>query len=266
MAYQIWQTETLDSEAALGRRPDSLGLRPRRGVPQPRRTLQQRAVPAFHDDGSMWASHLELHRDHGRRAAMLVDEWVRRTAAASVAEALRVGGYDGLTFRSVARLAGLDCGVVRHVFASKADMVFRALRPASEPPAGRSALTAAGEAIVSRYLRLWETGDNALILRSLLCASMRDHDLAARIEDHTVRTLIRPFAEEVRATDAYPRARLAVSQLLGLAVSRYLLPQEPLASADIETIAAWAGPSLDCCLRGELGRAWVSPGPGFPSA
>ncbi len=89
---------------------------------------------------------------------------------------------------------------------------------------------------------------------------MRDHDLAARIEDHTVRTLIRPFAEEVRATDAYPRARLAVSQLLGLAVSRYLLPQEPLASADIETIAAWAGPSLDCCLRGELGRAWVSPG------
>ena len=93
---------------------------------------------------------------------------------------------------------------------------------------------------------------------------MRDPGLAARMEAHAIRTLLRPFAEEVRTTDAYPRARLAVSQLLGLAVSRYLLPQEPLASADIETIAAWAGPSLDYCLRGELGRACVPSGSGRP--
>ena len=197
---------------------------------------------------------------------MLADEWVRRAAAASVAEALRAGGYEGLTFRSVARLAGLDVGDLERVFPSTADMALKALRPALERPAGRCAFTAAGETIVARYLRFWETGDNILILRSLMCASMHDRRLAARMEAHTIRTLIRPFAEEVRATDAYPRARLAVSQLLGLAVSRYMLPQEPLASADIETIAAWAGPSLDCCLRSELGRACIACGPGAARA
>ncbi len=61
-------------------------------------------------------------------------------------------------------------------------------------------------------------------------------------------------------TDAYPRARLAFSQLLGLAVSRYVLVQEPLASADHETIAAWARPSLDYFLHGELGGSSTSVG------
>ena len=206
------------------------------------------------------------------RAATLADEWVRSTAAASVAAVLRSDGYDGLTFQSVACRAGLDGDDVRRVFPSRADIVLKALRPATERPAGRSAFTASGETIVARFLRFWETDDNPLILRSLLCASLRDPRLAARIEAHIVGTLIRPFAEDVGVPDAYPRARLAFSQLLGLAVSRYLLPQEPLASADIETIAAWAGPSLDYCLRGELGRgvtslpsaAPVAPGPALP--
>ena len=208
-----------------------------------------------------WASGRSI-QDGSRRAAALADEWVRRAAAACVAPVLAAGSYDGLTFQAVARLAGLDCRDLQRIFPSKADMAFAALRPAPEGPAGRSALTLEGEVIVARYLRFWETGDNALVLRTLMCASLHDPHLAARMEAHTIRTLIRPFAEEVRLTDAYPRARLAVAQLLGLAVSRYLLPQEPLASADIETIASWAGPALDYCLRGELGRAWPPCGSG----
>ena len=145
-------------------------------------------------------------------------------------------------------------------------MALKALRPAFERPAGRSAFTSPGKSVVACFLKFWETGDNALILRSLLSASVRDERLAARLEAQIVGTLIRPFAEDVGATDAYPRARLAFSQLLGLAMSRYLLPQEPLASADIETIAAWAGPSLDYCLRGELGYSVSSLPPATPRA
>jgi AcrR family transcriptional regulator len=205
---------------------------------------------------------LAADRAAAGRAAMLADEWVRRAAAASVAAVLQADGYDSVSFQSVARRAGLNGDDVRRVFPSKAEMVLKALRPASEQPAGRSAFTSSGEIIVARFLRFWQADDNALILRSLLCASLRDPRLAARMEAHIVGTLIRPFAEDVGATDAYPRARLAFSQLLGLAVSRYLLPQEPLASADIETIAAWAGPSLDYCLRGELGGACAPCGSG----
>jgi AcrR family transcriptional regulator len=212
--------------------------------------------------GCLPARGLADGRAAAGRAAMLADEWVRRAAAASVAAVLRADGYDGLSFQYVARRAGLNGDDVRRVFPSKAEMVLKALRPASERPTGRSAFTSSGEIIVGRFLQFWETDDNALILRDLLCASLRDPRLAARMEAHIVGTLIRPFAEDVGGTDAYPRARLAFSQLLGLAVSRYLLPQEPLASADIETMAAWAGPSLDYCLRGELGGACTPCGSG----
>jgi hypothetical protein len=265
VAYATRQkpTKLREADDTHQARTGELGLRTRLGTPQPRFVADPPAEPGFGNAaGGLPVAGVMVGRESVGRAAMLADEWVRRAAAASVAAALEAGGYDGLTFQSVARPAGLDGDDVRRVFPSTADMVLKALRPAPGSPAGRSAFTLSGETIVSRYLRFWETGDNALILRSLLCASMHDERLAAMMEAHTIRTLIRPFAEDVGATDAYPRARLAVSQLLGLAVSRYLLPQEPLASADIETIAAWAGPALDYCLRGELGRACVPCGIG----
>ncbi|MGZ4200070.1 MAG: TetR/AcrR family transcriptional regulator [Thermoleophilia bacterium] len=88
----------------------------------------------------------------------------------------------------------------------------------------------------------------------MYAASADDRRLTAAIETRTIAVLIAPFAARAKAADACPRARLAVSELLGLAVSRYVLCQEPLASSDHETIAAWAGPALDYFLRGELGR------------
>jgi hypothetical protein len=75
------------------------------------------------------------------------------------------------------------------------------------------------------------------------------------VERHATEAIVRPFAVENRSTDACPRARLAFSLLVGLAMSRYVLIQEPLASADPETLAAWIGPSLDRYLDGGLGGA-----------
>ena len=248
-------------------RPAEPGLRPHPETLPPRLTSDPPAWPGAHGPiGSLSAADLAAGREAPGHAAMPADEWVRGAAAASVAAVLRSDGYDGLTFQSVARRAGLEGDDVRGVFPSRADMALKALRPAFERPAGRSAFTSPGKSVVACFLEFWETGDNALILRSLLSASVRDERLAARLEAQIVGTLIRPFAEDVGATDAYPRARLAFSQLLGLAMSRYLLPQEPLASADIETIAAWAGPSLDYCLRGELGYSVSSLPPATPRA
>ena len=121
-------------------------------------------------------------------------------------------------------------------------------------PGPGSPLDRSGREIVARYLAFWERGDNAVILREILCAAFSDRRLAVALERHVIETVVRPFAEENRSTDAYPRARLAFSQLVGLAVSRYVLPKEPLASADHETLAAWIGPSLDHYLHEELGK------------
>jgi hypothetical protein len=160
-----------------------------------------------------------------------------------------------VTFTFVARLVGVTAADVRRCFATKAEMVLAALRrPFTFPPEG-GALVGSGAEIVTRWLEFWESGDNETILRRVYGAAPNDRRLAAALEARAIALVIAPFAARVPAPDACPRARLACAQLLGLAMSRYVLLQEPLASADHETIAAWAGPALDCSLRGVLGRA-----------
>jgi AcrR family transcriptional regulator len=182
----------------------------------------------------------------------LRDGRVRRAVVAVLARALDERGYGGVTYPCLARLAGVTTEDVERVFPAKADLVLAALgRGAwSQPPLGRP-----GGEIVASYLAFWENGDNTAILRELLRASISDRRLAVALERHVIGTVIRPFAEEDQSTDAYPRARLAFAALLGLAVSRYVLRQEPLACADHETLAAWMGPSIDHFLHGKLGGA-----------
>jgi hypothetical protein len=132
--------------------------------------------------------------------------------------------------------------------------------PWGEAPGRRLPFGLPGAEIVARYLAFWEQGDNSAILRQLLRGAVSDRRLAAALERHVMGTVIRPFAEEDQSTDAHPRARLAFAALLGLAVSRYVLRQEPLASADHDTLTAWMGPSLDHFLRGRLDGALTSAG------
>jgi hypothetical protein len=185
-------------------------------------------------------------------------ERIRRAAVGAVAEALRRRGYEEVTFPFIAHIAGVDVWDVRLVFHTRAELVLAALRPPPGQRPGRAAFERHGGEIVARYLEFWEAGDNTVILRAVFGAAVVDRRLAAAIEARTIAALIQPFVERVPTTDAYPRARLAFSHLLGLGISRYLLRQEPLASADYATIAIWAGPALDYFLRGELGRDYVA--------
>ena len=126
-------------------------------------------------------------------------------------------------------------------------------------PSGNEAMIPApgllgcGAEIVAGFLRFCETGDNARVVTRLLRVSADDAGQAALVDAYVVDSLVKPYVERVRLTDAWPRARLAFSQLIGLAVSRYILREEPIASADHATLAAWAGPAIDYFLRSELG-------------
>jgi len=182
------------------------------------------------------------------------EERIRRAVIAAVPEALERRSYEEVTFPFLARLAGVDVWDVGRLFGTRAEVVLAALSP-PQPRDDRVAFELPGGEIVTRYLEFWEAGANTLILRAAFGASGVDRRLAATIEARTIAALIQPFVERTPATDANPRARLAFSHLLGLGISRYVLRQEPLASADHQTIATWTGPALDYFLRGELGTS-----------
>jgi len=179
----------------------------------------------------------------------------RQAVIAALRATLVERGYHATTYDVVARRAGVRPADIGRLSGSKSELVLEALGlPRLLRGAGRLARLGGAE-IVAEYLRFWETDDNAEILLGVLDAALSDRRVVRDVEGFLTRALIRPLAVALGMSDACPRVRLLISCLSGLAVSRYVLREEPLASADHETIAAWVGPAIDGYLHGELGAA-----------
>jgi hypothetical protein len=59
---------------------------------------------------------------------------------------------------------------------------------------------------------------------------------------------------DVPPAEAPIRAALVASQMIGLGLARFVLKIEPLASADIDTVVATVGPTVQRYLTGPLKR------------
>jgi hypothetical protein len=66
------------------------------------------------------------------------------------------------------------------------------------------------------------------------------------------RVLLRPLALGAGGDDPDLRAALLASQIVGLAITRYVLKLEPVASADADRLASLYGPTLQRYLAGAL--------------
>lgn len=62
-----------------------------------------------------------------------------------------------------------------------------------------------------------------------------------------------PAGPAVAGPDAQFRAALVASQVLGLALTRYVLELDPLVRADVDELAAAIGPTLERYLTGQVG-------------
>ena len=176
----------------------------------------------------------------------------RRVIVRAARELFAVADYSAVDFAAVAQVAHVRPRDVSRHFGSRVELTMAALEL---PPAlTRTRHERLGGAqMVTRFLAFWEAGDNAGILTNVLRAAMRDRRVRREVEDTLSGVLFSPLAAGLGTTDAGPRARLVSSALVGLAVTRYVLREEPIASADHETLAVWMGPSIDCYLRGALG-------------
>ena len=181
------------------------------------------------------------------------DEATRQAIIAAAREAFAKHGHQGLDCGSIARSLGVDPALIGRIFASREELLLATLRlPDTFPQSGDDGSKLSGEQIVLHLLRLCETGDNGAILEYVLRESRSDRRARVVLESYLTRAIVRPLADSLHVVDALPRVRLVMSHLIGLIVSRYALHEEPLASSDAETIAAWMGPALDHYLHGSL--------------
>jgi hypothetical protein len=76
---------------------------------------------------------------------------------------------------------------------------------------------------------------------------------AAELLDTFLRTrLLGPLLGQLGSNRPELRGDLAVSQLIGLGMTRYILRFEPLASASSDNVVSWIGPTLQRYLAGKL--------------
>jgi AcrR family transcriptional regulator len=168
----------------------------------------------------------------------------RRAILQAARSAFAAHGYDKTTIRSVAGAAGIDASMVMRYFGSKAGLFAAAATADLAVPDLRAAPAAQrGEVLVRHVVERWEDAahDDELIL--LLRTAVNSDAVATQVHAVLGQLITEPIAA-LGATDASERGAFIGTQLLGLALCRYILRLEPLASLPAANVVAIVAPSV----------------------
>lgn len=158
-------------------------------------------------------------------------------------------GYDKTSVRGIAKAAGVDAALVHHYFGTKDEVFAAAIEVSFEPALEIADVLGGGtqdlgERLARYFIGVWENPVSRAPLLAVMRSAMT-HEAAAKVlRDFVLRRLLGRIAEQVDVPDATFRAELAASHMVGIAVLRYVIRAEPLASADPEKIIAMVAPTL----------------------
>jgi AcrR family transcriptional regulator len=169
-------------------------------------------------------------------------------------------GYQRATIRGVAELAGVDPALVHHYFGTKQDLFVAAVQLPINPVPQLMAVLGedpdrTGERIVEVFLSVWDHAADRSPLLALIRSAVGDERAAAMLREFITEEVLGQLAHRLGSPDARLRATLVASQLIGLAMARYIVRVEPLASAPAAELAAAVGPTLQRYLTGDVAAA-----------
>lgn len=173
-------------------------------------------------------------------------------------------GYDGATIRAIARAAGVDPALVHHYFGDKESLFAAAMKlPVIPSEVITAALTqgdpgdSLGTHMVRTALSVWESADVRDAFQTMLRSALTSDHAAATLRQFITEAILRPLAAAADGgvAERTPfRASLVATQMLGLALGRYVLRFEPVVAASADELAAAVGPTLDRYLTGDIDR------------
>ena len=183
----------------------------------------------------------------------------RAAILAAAREQFAERGYDSATIRGIAARAGVDPALVHHYYGSKAELFTAALQLPVNPGAVLDdallgGVEGLGERLVRRFLHLWSSDAEGMgsTIVGLLRSATTHEDAAQMVREFVSREALGRIAEALDVPQPRLRAALAGSQVIGLALARYVVRVEPIASADVEMLVACYGPTLQRYLTGPL--------------
>lgn len=181
---------------------------------------------------------------------------MRRSAAetkAVILAAARVrfaaDGYEKATIRAVAADAHIDPAMVMRYFGSKEGLFASAaefdlrLPDLSQVPRERL-----GEALIRHFLERWHADD---VLQALLRTAVTNEAAAERMRE-IFGAQLTPVMRSVAGDQAAVKATLVASQVLGMALCRYILKFPPAVAMSDEDVIENLAPTLQRYLTSEF--------------
>jgi AcrR family transcriptional regulator len=200
-------------------------------------------------------------RRSGRRGG---DSGTREAILAAARARFGDLGYDRATIRGIAADAGVDAALVHHFYGTKERLFVAAMRlPVNPGDVIQAALAAAedeggslGAHMLRTVLGVWDVAEVRAMFLGLLRSATTSEQATAMLREFVTDAILDRLAEVAGRVapggDPDFRAALVASQVLGLALTRYVLGLDALKRASHEELAAAIGPTLDRYLSGDV--------------
>ncbi|WP_440069616.1 TetR/AcrR family transcriptional regulator [Streptosporangium sp. OZ121] len=158
-------------------------------------------------------------------------------------ERFAADGYERATIRAIASDAGIDPSMVMRYYGNK-DRLFAAAADVDLRLPDLSAVPReeVGRTLVAHFLDRWEDDEGMMIL---LRTGVTNEGAAERMREIFAAQL-GPLVARLSADPAQAalRAGLTATQVLGMALCRYVLRLPPVVAMSREEIVDWLGPTI----------------------
>lgn len=166
-------------------------------------------------------------------------------------------GYERASMRAIARDADVDPALIMHYFGSKHELLVEALRLPVEPSQVLAAVASApreqqGAALVRALVSAWEQPDIRQHFLGML-RTAASHETARAALQRTLHDSVQVAVADLVDDQPQRRAALVISQMSGLALTRYFLQIPEVVALSPDELVAMVGPTVQRYLTGRLG-------------
>jgi len=162
-------------------------------------------------------------------------------------------GYDRASIRAIAAQASIDPSMVIRYFTSKEALFAAAVDVDLKlPDLSGTASGSWGRRLTGHFLDRWEGALSDDVLVILLRSAVTNQEVAGRLRAVFVEQVAAALRPLVPDGEVERRAALVASQLLGIALTRYLLRLPGMADRPADGVVADVSPTVQRYLMGKL--------------
>jgi AcrR family transcriptional regulator len=163
-------------------------------------------------------------------------------------------GYDRTTIRAIATEAAVDPALIHHYFGSKEDLfafsIALPLLPAEVQSVFAGDRSQVGRRLSQLFFAVWEQEAARASLLGILRSAMGGEEQAvAAFRQFLTGELVRRIVPLIDGDDSALRALLMASHLVGVAMTRYVVRLEPIATVPVDDIIDLVAPRVQSYLE-----------------